>query len=46
MQKRNISPNNFEQCVKCAICTDFCPVLKVLPTYPGPILQCQNPTTL
>ncbi len=36
MQKRNISPNNFEQCVKCAICTDFCPVLKVLPTYPGP----------
>ncbi|MBR1576504.1 MAG: anaerobic glycerol-3-phosphate dehydrogenase subunit C [Bacteroidales bacterium] len=36
MQKRNISPNNFEQCVKCAICTDFCPVLKVLPSYPGP----------
>ena len=36
MQKHNISPNNFEQCVKCAICTDFCPVLKVLPTYPGP----------
>lgn len=36
MQERNISVNNFEQCVKCAICTDFCPVLKVLPTYPGP----------
>ena len=36
MQKRNISPGNFEQCVKCAICTDFCPVLKVLPSYPGP----------
>ena len=36
MQKRNISPANFEQCVKCAICTDFCPVLKVLPSYPGP----------
>ena len=36
MQKHNISPNNFEQCVKCAICTDFCPVLKVLPAYPGP----------
>ena len=36
MQKHNISPNNFEQCVKCALCTDFCPVLKVLPTYPGP----------
>ena len=36
MQKHNISPNNFEQCVKCALCTDFCPVLKVLPEYPGP----------
>ena len=36
MQNANISPNNFEQCVKCALCTDFCPVLKVLPTYPGP----------
>ena len=36
MQKHNISPNNFEQCIKCAICTDFCPVLKVLPSYPGP----------
>lgn len=36
MQENNISLNNFEQCVKCAICTDFCPVMKVLPAYPGP----------
>lgn len=36
MQERNNSANNFEQCIKCAICTDFCPVLKQLPVYPGP----------
>lgn len=32
----NISNNNFEQCVKCTICTVYCPVLEVEPKYPGP----------
>ena len=32
----NISENNFEQCVKCTICTVYCPVLEVNPDYPGP----------
>ncbi|MBQ9073555.1 MAG: 4Fe-4S dicluster domain-containing protein, partial [Muribaculaceae bacterium] len=34
--KSNISENNFEQCVKCTICTDYCPVTAVNPEYPGP----------
>jgi len=32
----NISDNNFEQCVKCTICTVYCPVLEVTPDFPGP----------
>lgn len=32
----NISPNNFEQCVKCTVCTVYCPVTAVNPLYPGP----------
>ncbi len=32
----NISDNNFEQCVKCTICTVYCPVLAVNPDFPGP----------
>lgn len=32
----NISDNNFEQCVKCTICTVYCPVVLVNPDYPGP----------
>ena len=32
----NISDNNFEQCVKCTICTVYCPVVQVNPEYPGP----------
>ena len=35
-QVKNISPNNFEQCIKCTICTVYCPVLSVNPDYPGP----------
>ncbi|MDE6157386.1 MAG: anaerobic glycerol-3-phosphate dehydrogenase subunit C [Muribaculaceae bacterium] len=35
-QVRNISPDNFEQCIKCTICTAYCPVLAVNPDYPGP----------
>lgn len=35
-QKSNISSNNFEQCIKCTICTVYCPVTAVNPAYPGP----------
>lgn len=35
-QLKNISPNNLEQCIKCTICTVYCPVLSVNPDYPGP----------
>lgn len=30
------SANNFEQCIKCTICTVYCPVVPVNPEYPGP----------
>lgn len=36
LQKHNISDNNFEQCIKCTICTVYCPVAAVNPDYPGP----------
>lgn len=36
MQESNISRNQFEQCLKCTICTEFCPVVAVNPNYPGP----------
>ncbi len=36
MQLNNISENNFEQCLKCSICTAYCPVSGVSPLYPGP----------
>ena len=32
----NISTSNFEQCLKCTICTVYCPVSAVNPDYPGP----------
>ncbi|MGM9785371.1 MAG: anaerobic glycerol-3-phosphate dehydrogenase subunit GlpC [Candidatus Cryptobacteroides sp.] len=32
----NTSENNFEQCIKCTICTVYCPVMAVNPSYPGP----------
>ncbi len=35
-QFSNISSNNFEQCVKCTVCTVYCPVTAVNPLYPGP----------
>ncbi|MCM1067032.1 MAG: anaerobic glycerol-3-phosphate dehydrogenase subunit GlpC [Muribaculaceae bacterium] len=35
-QVQNISTNNFEQCIKCTICTVYCPLLAVNPDYPGP----------
>ena len=36
MQENNISENNFEQCIKCTVCTVYCPVVPVNPEYPGP----------
>ncbi len=36
MQEANLSKNNFEQCIKCTICTAYCPVVPVNPLYPGP----------
>ena len=36
LQQQNISDNNFESCVKCTICTVYCPVTAVNPDYPGP----------
>lgn len=35
-QVKNISDNNFEQCIKCTICTVYCPVAAVNTAYPGP----------
>lgn len=35
-QELNISANNFEECIKCTICTAYCPVMAVNPDYPGP----------
>lgn len=34
--QHNVSDNNFEQCIKCTICTVYCPVSAVNPDYPGP----------
>lgn len=36
MQEKNISDNNFEQCIKCTVCTVYCPVVPANPLYPGP----------
>ena len=35
-QENTISKNNFEECIKCTICTVYCPVTVVNPDYPGP----------
>lgn len=34
--KKANSENNLEQCIKCTICTVYCPMLEVNPLYPGP----------
>ncbi|MCV5519763.1 4Fe-4S dicluster domain-containing protein, partial [Escherichia coli] len=26
----------FDQCIKCTVCTAYCPVAKANPAYPGP----------
>lgn len=31
-----LKDNSFESCIKCTICTTYCPVSKVNPLYPGP----------
>lgn len=36
MQEINISEHNFEQCQKCGICNDVCPMMAANPAYPGP----------
>ena len=36
MQLLNISENDLENCLKCSICTAYCPVAAVTPDYPGP----------
>ena len=36
IQQNTVSENNFEQCLKCTICTVYCPVAAVNPDYPGP----------
>lgn len=33
---QTLNQNNFEQCVKCTVCTVYCPVTAVNPLYPGP----------
>lgn len=35
-QENTVSKNNFEECIKCTICTVYCPVTAVNPDYPGP----------
>lgn len=36
MQEKNLSSNNFEQCIKCTVCTVYCPLVPVNPAFPGP----------
>ena len=35
-QENTVSKHNFEECMKCTVCTVYCPVLQVNPLYPGP----------
>ena len=36
LQEYTASAHNFEECMKCTICTAYCPVVPVNPGYPGP----------
>ncbi|MBO7547386.1 MAG: anaerobic glycerol-3-phosphate dehydrogenase subunit C [Bacteroidales bacterium] len=36
LQDYTTSAHNFEECMKCTICTAYCPVVPVNPLYPGP----------
>lgn len=32
----SLQDTSFESCIKCTVCTTYCPVAKVNPLYPGP----------
>ncbi len=36
LQEFTSSAHNFEECMKCTVCTAYCPVVQVNPRYPGP----------
>ena len=36
IQEFTASAHNFEECMKCTVCTAYCPVVPVNPRYPGP----------
>ena len=36
LQEYTESKHNFEECMKCTVCTAYCPVLQANPLYPGP----------
>jgi glycerol-3-phosphate dehydrogenase subunit C len=36
IQEFTASAYNFEECMKCTVCTAYCPVVPVNPRYPGP----------
>ena len=36
IQQNTVSENNFEQCIKCTVCTVYCPVAAVNPAFPDP----------
>ena len=36
MQESNVSPFDFEKCLKCSVCVDVCPMHEANPLYPGP----------
>ena len=36
LQEYTTSKHNFEECMKCTVCTAYCPVLQANPLYPGP----------
>ena len=36
LQELTSSAHNFEECMKCTVCTAYCPVVPVNPRYPGP----------
>ena len=36
LQEYTESRHNFEECMKCTVCTAYCPVLQANPLYPGP----------
>jgi len=34
--KNQMTETGFEQCMKCTVCTVYCPIVAVNPSYPGP----------